>query len=409
MEVEVSIIVPVYNEEKYIKRCINSIMLQQLDSFEIVIVDDCSTDGTCLIVEELAQKHKQIVFFRNDRNYGAGYTKNRALSLCRGKYVCFVDSDDFLFGNSLNQVYKLAEKEGTDDIFYQSKLIDEEKVSLENSTDNDCTDIIIENIFEAGIGYLEEMITRRKLTVSAWHHFFKREVLTPEIRFYENSINDDFAFAILLLLRVGKTAIVKNEMYVYMQRKKGNITSVAKTRSLVMETYIHAIELRKILVSKCIKGDLADELFIYMLVILLNDYYKKREICESEYREVLELINRDNVKNLFDKAEKQSQYGIVNPQKLKQLSNYSKVYIYGSGNYGIDLYRILDQSGIRVEAFLETNPVKNIKYNVPVFKFSESEFNENSAVIVAVSERYREEVLQAVDDIGKAVLVDIFD
>ena len=90
----VSVITPVYNAEKYLENAIKSVLAQSYKEIEIVLVDDCSEDGSSQIIAGYRQSHPEITYFRQPQNMGAGAARNKALELAAGQYVAFLDSDD---------------------------------------------------------------------------------------------------------------------------------------------------------------------------------------------------------------------------------------------------------------------------------------------------------------------------
>lgn len=109
----VSIIIPVYNAEKYIGSTLNSIYSQTYKQFEIILVDDCSTDKSAEIINEHAKSHSEIVYHLQEKNGGAAVARNTALSLAKGKYVAFLDSDDVWKPEKTEKQLKLLnEKDG---------------------------------------------------------------------------------------------------------------------------------------------------------------------------------------------------------------------------------------------------------------------------------------------------------
>lgn len=94
--VNVSFIVPAYNVWKYLEKCIASLQAQSLDSFEIILVEDCSLDRTLTLAQRLAAKDERIRLIRHTKNRGLGPARNTGLDHARGKYICFVDSDDWV-------------------------------------------------------------------------------------------------------------------------------------------------------------------------------------------------------------------------------------------------------------------------------------------------------------------------
>lgn len=95
MSVSVSIITPVYNSSKYIRECMNSTLGQSFTDLEHILVDDCSTDDSVQIIEDYAKKDNRIKLIRLQKNGGAGVARNTAIEAAKGKFIAFLDADDF--------------------------------------------------------------------------------------------------------------------------------------------------------------------------------------------------------------------------------------------------------------------------------------------------------------------------
>jgi glycosyltransferase involved in cell wall biosynthesis len=107
----VSVVMPVYNSEKYVKQSVESILSQTYKNFELIVIDDGSTDKSFEIVAKLAEKDKRIKFLKNDRNLGVSATRNRLIDIAKGEYVAIMDSDDISLPERLEkQVAFLSEK-----------------------------------------------------------------------------------------------------------------------------------------------------------------------------------------------------------------------------------------------------------------------------------------------------------
>ncbi len=110
----VSVITPVYNAEKYLDRTLCSVFDQTYKNIEIVLVDDRSSDRSAEIIRKYQATHREIVYFLQQENLGAGYARNKALELARGQYVAFLDSDDIWKSDKIErQVDLLNEKKGS--------------------------------------------------------------------------------------------------------------------------------------------------------------------------------------------------------------------------------------------------------------------------------------------------------
>lgn len=121
----VSIIVPVYNSETYLPDCLDSLLAQQLLSFEIICIDDGSTDGSPRILMEYTTKYPEIQVI-HQKNAGVSAARNRGLSMARGKYIYFCDSDDCLLADILAQSVKALEEGGGELAFFEMKRISAE-------------------------------------------------------------------------------------------------------------------------------------------------------------------------------------------------------------------------------------------------------------------------------------------
>lgn len=119
---KLSIIIPCYNSERTLQDAVLSCFRQNLDFFEIIIVDDCSTDSTKKIAESLAHKYPEIKLFSNTKNLGGGATRNRAVSESTGNLIFCLDSDDLLADNSLNKMKSLIEDKKCDGVVYSKSI-----------------------------------------------------------------------------------------------------------------------------------------------------------------------------------------------------------------------------------------------------------------------------------------------
>ena len=120
MSVEVSVIIPVYNCEEYLDVCLTSVLMQTFPDFEIICIDDCSTDNSPYILKRYAQNDERVVILTNSANSGSGYSRNRALDIARGKYIFFLDSDDWLVKETLEMLYNQCENNNLDLVMFKS-------------------------------------------------------------------------------------------------------------------------------------------------------------------------------------------------------------------------------------------------------------------------------------------------
>lgn len=135
--VEVSIIVPIYNTEKYLRKCINSLLNQDIDNYEILLVNDSSPDNSQMIIDEYVKKYPNIVKGFIKDNGGLGDTRNFAIPYANGQYLMFVDSDDYIKENSLQKLTSFMKEKDLDILVFDFvKVYNDEKFIHEKSMNN---------------------------------------------------------------------------------------------------------------------------------------------------------------------------------------------------------------------------------------------------------------------------------
>ena len=108
--IKVSVIVPVYNVEEYLEKCLESLVNQTLKDIEIIVVNDGSPDNSQKIIDRYKEKYHNIISIE-DINHGQGYARNKGISLAKGKYIMFLDSDDTVELTILEKMYNIIEKQ----------------------------------------------------------------------------------------------------------------------------------------------------------------------------------------------------------------------------------------------------------------------------------------------------------
>lgn len=126
----VTIIVPVYNSEKYLVKCIESLLTQTYKTIEIILINDASTDNSLCICKEYEKKYKHITVIDLDANHGQAYARNRGLDIACGKYICFVDSDDYLSPLTIATFHKEMEEDNYDFVQISTAVVDTKSIIL---------------------------------------------------------------------------------------------------------------------------------------------------------------------------------------------------------------------------------------------------------------------------------------
>ena len=113
-EPKLSVIIAVYNTEKYVEKCLDSLLSQTYSNIELVVVNDCSTDGSLKILKKYAKKYDNIILIDNKQNKGLSYSRNVGLENASGEYTGYIDSDDYIDPNYYEKLMKAIVKEKSD-------------------------------------------------------------------------------------------------------------------------------------------------------------------------------------------------------------------------------------------------------------------------------------------------------
>lgn len=214
---DLSIVVPIYNVQEYLPECLESIIAQGIPSYEVILVDDGSTDGSGSIAREYAHKYSTLFHYTEQTNQGLSAARNTGISQSRGAYILFLDSDDFLSESGLKALLELA-KEKHPDItignFWHyrkdgSKRINNAFISVSNIS---------------GSVWLRQSLQQRKYYPTACWRLYRREFLTGNNLFFENGLlNEDQLFTVESMCAANVVTTANIPFFVYRHRS-GSIT-----------------------------------------------------------------------------------------------------------------------------------------------------------------------------------------
>lgn len=218
---KVSIVVPIYNVEKYLNRCLNSLLNQTLKEIEIILVDDGSPDNCSILCDEFAKSDKRIKVIHKE-NEGLGFARNSGLNIATGEYVAFVDSDDYVDKLMFEKLYTTAKEYSLDTVYcgysnvdYNMKIHEIKEVEMLTIYD---TPDKIRNVLLDMIACEPSSKIERKFRMSVWHSIFSMKIMNENnIRFYSERefISEDIIFDINYLTETKKIAFIPDSLYFY--------------------------------------------------------------------------------------------------------------------------------------------------------------------------------------------------
>ena len=236
---KVSVIIPVYNVEKYLPACLNSILNQTLKDIEIICVNDGSTDNSLKVLNAYTEKYPDIRVV-SQPNQGLSAARNAGIEVASGDYLYFIDSDDFLHPQCLELVHGLAEKHHVPLVAFDLLADDgSKKFSLRKAPTWDINDMN-ETVTSNPLKYLKKSKTKSRIWNSACLKLFRRD-LFDNLRFEPGIYFEDMVLTCKMLRDKPKTVIIPNKMYYY--RTNPNSIMRSNMQPKHMDSYCKAFEI----------------------------------------------------------------------------------------------------------------------------------------------------------------------
>lgn len=325
----ISVIIPVYNVEKYLNKCVNSILKQTYCNLEIVLVDDGSTDNCSIICDDLAKIDRRIKVI-HQKNSGLSAARNSGINIAKGEYLCFIDSDDYVEEKYIELLYLAIKKANADMSICEFYDIDDKNNIIVDKHKNK-----LKNCTYTGLQILMSFYKIHKLVyIVAWNKLYKKD-LFHNLRYKEGKIHEDEFIIHRLLFKSKKVVCIEEPLYYYLRRSNSIMGSRFNLNHL---DYIEALEDRirffednnipeLIIITKCkllysiaiYFGYLSNEKNINKLII--NFYKNKyRKIFDIYFNEVIN-SNKCSLKEyiiilLF----------YISPSLIKCLTKIKKIY-----------------------------------------------------------------------------------
>lgn len=277
-----SIIIPVYNVEEYIKKCLDSVIDQSFKDFEVIVVNDGTKDNSMEIVKNYP------VTIINQENQGLSVARNTGAKKAKGKYILFLDSDDYLEKDTLKEINESL-KNNPDLVRFQIREVYEDNSKRDYK----------ENPFDNKNG--EEafsLIVKYHFVENAWCYAIKRSYYEKEkFSFKEQTIHEDFGLIPLIIIKSQKVNSISYIGYNYRQRKNSIMSNknYEKTKKKVNDFYNHY----KYLISEIEKTKLDKKVF--KSFISNSMLMKMCELNKKDYKEYKQKLKKDKVvNNLLD-------------------------------------------------------------------------------------------------------------
>lgn len=235
---KLSIIIPIYNVEKYLPKCLESILGQSFKDFEIICVNDGSTDNSLQVLQTYKKQDDRIVIV-DKKNEGSGIARNHGLSTARGNYVYFVDSDDWLENYALEKMIHKADECDTDILVFGGLSYYEDKGQNGAYSKN-----------KLPKKYLNKIVSAKdikkdvfKFPSTAWTKLYKRDFLIKNnIKFQNIRAGQDQLPFFHSMITAERIAILQENLYCYRKNRIGSVTAVKKKKNFSPIYVFYSIE-----------------------------------------------------------------------------------------------------------------------------------------------------------------------
>lgn len=368
---EISIIMPVYNTAEYLVKSLCSLQQQTYTDFELICVNDASTDDSLAILEEFQKKDNRFVIINHEINCGAACSRNDGLRMARGKYVICLDSDDYFYSNLLEVIHKNAVENDADVVIFGSEIYVKDTMELKKMG---YSFQIIDSL-EARVLFLP------RIRHVPWDKLVKREILLKyQIAFQNILTNEDVLYSFSLMLMAERIVVCDEILLKYCAERPGNLSSMRISKKNYTVEAFYAIyqfilrnnieeQLKTIfmnILSDNIQKYLSDNMYsIQMrqeslkillgyqnLIDSLERYSQKKALYPHNRKFVEKLIKGENVCNVgYYEYYSESIADII----LEKNNLQKKIALWGCGQNGKKLLHIMRQAKLSVDYVVDEN------------------------------------------------------
>lgn len=394
-----SIIIPVYNVELYLKDCLESILAQSYDDYEIICINDASTDHSLEILYDYAMRSKKIKLINNPVNSGLSFSRNCGIRSALGEYILFVDSDDMMCPGALKTLSDETGRVETDIIYFNMKIKNEGQWAKAQAKQ-----LRIQCKYD-GIYTGQELFVKlyqnKQIIVEAWRQLLSKKFIDDnQLYFYEGILHEDSLFSLVCAMKAQKVLYINQELYIY-RRRDGSIMSRMNVHRME-SCFIVFMELWKFWQNNVFPEDV-NEAYGGYLKALYENFNNMRcyfsETCTLSLGGPAEQFMFTLMPSYSPPYFK---YAHLSKAQLNHIKAAEKVIVYGAGKFGIEIIHLLRLENINIDAVVvsnkDINPDKIL--GIGIRQIDELSELEHAAIIAAVSEKNKEGIADKLKQLG---------
>lgn len=319
----ISVIIPVYNVDPYLEDCLESIINQEYDNLEIILVDDGSTDRSGLICDEYAEKDKRIKVFHKE-NGGLSDARNFGLDIATGEYISFIDSDDYILSNYFSYLEQLISADNADIAVCQFIYVDEKGAFCELGGDR-INETIIGNT-----NCMQYFLYSEAIDTTAWRKLFRRSLfINSGISFPKGRYHEDIFTTYKLIGRCNVIAVGSECLYAYRKRESSIVNSHFSPKRLdAIDGYVECYDYINTYYPQFrfkVSQNIINSIIVYGVKMLNSN------VSASQYLSSFQSLFRKHVLNYLRSAKSIPNYiyailGSINIRLLLYVSNIKNKY-----------------------------------------------------------------------------------
>lgn len=395
-----SFIIPVYNREHLIGRCLDSILKQNANDIEIICIDDASTDNTSKVIDEYQKNYLNIKKITNKKNCGQAYARNCGMELAQGDYIWFVDSDDYILDDAIECIRHYYDKEEIDYLCFDIYRISDRGKMLDSINISKTEEII------SGQELFCEFASVKSIKASTCKQIYSRSFLERiNLKFTVGYIAEDAFFNLKSLVLATKAMYVKIPFYVY-QISDNSTGMYAIEKDYFKGFFMAYCDIWQFWQSQKWEKQVSEYIAGYMVKEYgcLSKYYApniRKEMDDwieeqSEIAKNLYILFKEQTLGYYIRDLSEAQY--------LQIKTAKDIYVYGAGRVAYEMANILNQMEKQVLSYLVSDYTsENPKaiYGVSVTKIGELDnISKEALVIIAALPRYYDGIIKILQKNG---------
>lgn len=402
-----SVIIPVYNTERYLRECLDSVLSQGMDAVQIVCVNDGSTDGSLSVLEEYQAKDNRVIVVSQE-NRGQAAARNIGIKKAEGRYLLFLDSDDMFCENALHEIRSRLDGNDAEILMFDADCLYER----EKTKDDDYKDDYYHRKKSYGgpksgqIMFMEQE-ENGDLCDSAALMAVSREWMTERsLLFRQGMIYEDCLFAFECLMAAKKVMHMNRPLLIYRVREGSTMTSVPVYKN-IKSRLICCYEILGYVLSHDLQPEVSDAVIRFAGMVMRHLKEMDRRVAVEERKKTADF---SLIEDFFAQS---MEIGLYNARSIatrmpllglrERVREAENVVIYGAGKVGALVYRFLKRNRLsdRVKAFAVTDGADGRKIDgIPVVNLDDSRFSGEELLLISAGLRFQWDMLQVANRNG---------